>query len=65
MKLFTLLIALVLIVAISGCGDNDDNPQPTSTSYTSAEAYLTELGFSGSLLIRKGDIYLVRKEFTI
>lgn len=53
----------VLAVAMSACSDNDNDPQPKPAEYTSAEAYLEEIGFSGSVLIRKGDTDLIRKGF--
>ena len=58
----TLLFTLFLAVAISGCNKNDSPPEPIS-EYTSAEAYLTEIGFKGSALIRKGNTDLLRIGF--
>ncbi|GAB4246318.1 MAG: serine hydrolase domain-containing protein [Ekhidna sp.] len=62
MKKITLLLTAVLVSAMSACSD-DDSPQLNTAEYTSAEAYLEEIGFSGSVLIRKGDADLVRKGF--
>ena len=62
-KKLTLLMTVALVVAMSACSDDDSNPQPDLTAYTSAEAYLEEIGFSGSVLIRKGGADLVRKGF--
>ncbi|NQZ76689.1 MAG: serine hydrolase [Ekhidna sp.] len=62
-KKITLLMTVALIAAMSACSDDDSNPQPNPTEYTSAEAYLEEIGFSGSVLIRQGDTDLVRKGF--
>ncbi|MGB4971442.1 MAG: serine hydrolase domain-containing protein [Cyclobacteriaceae bacterium] len=56
------LITVALVVAMSACSD-ESNPQPNPTEYTSAEAYLEEIGFSGSVLIRKGGTEIVRKGF--
>ena len=55
-------MTLVLLVAISACSDDDNAPQPSPNpiAYTSADAYLEEIGFTGSVLIRKGDADLVR-----
>ena len=59
----TLIIMGTLVLAMSACSDDASNPQPNPSVYTSAEAYLEEIGFSGSVLIRKGDADLVRKGF--
>ena len=56
-------MTLALIVAISACSDDDNDPQPSPTVYTTATAYLEEVGFTGSVLIRKGDADLVRQGF--
>lgn len=63
MKKITFLITVALVVAMSACSDDDSNPHPKPTEYTSAEAYLEEIGFSGSVLIRKGGTDLVRNGF--
>jgi CubicO group peptidase (beta-lactamase class C family) len=62
-KKITLLMTVALVAAMSACSDYDSNPQPNPTKYTSAEAYLEEIGFSGSVLIRKGGNEIVRKGF--
>ena len=59
----TLLLTVALVAAISSCSDDDADLLPNPTEYTSAEAYLEEIGFSGSVLIRKGDTDLVRQGF--
>ena len=58
----TLLFTLFLAVAISGCNKDDSPPAPIP-DYTSAEDYLKELGFTGSVLIRKGNTDLLRTGF--
>lgn len=58
----SLLLTLILAVVISGCNQDDDIPQPIS-DYTSAEAYLKQIGFNGSVLIRKGNTDLLRTGF--
>lgn len=63
MKKLTLLILITLVAAISACSDDDNNPQPNPVEYVSAEAYLEEIGFSGSALIRKGNTDLLRRGF--
>ncbi|MEO1053611.1 MAG: serine hydrolase domain-containing protein [Bacteroidota bacterium] len=65
MKKMTLLITVALVVAMSACNDDDtDAPEPILlTEYVSAEAYLEEVGFSGSVLIRKGNTDLLRQGF--
>ena len=63
MKKLTLLILITLVAAISACSDDDNNPQPNPVEYVSAEAYLEEIGFSGSALIRRGNTDLLRRGF--
>ncbi len=62
-KKLKLLVAVALVAAMSACSDDESNPSPNPAEYTTAEAYLEEIGFSGSVLIRKGDVDLVRKGF--
>lgn len=59
----TILLTILWIVGISACSDDDTNPQPMQSGYTTAQAYLEEIGFSGSVLIRKGNSDLVRTGF--
>ena len=63
MRKLTLLMTTALIAAMSACSDDDSSPQPVAVDYTSAEAYLEEVGFSGSALIRKGNTDLLRQGF--
>ncbi len=62
-KKITFLITLALSFALSSCSDDDNHPQPIQSGYTSAQSYLEEIGFSGSVLIRKGNTDLVRAGF--
>lgn len=62
MKKFTLLMTVGLIAAMSACSDDHNNPQPI-IEYTDAELYLEEVGFSGSVLVRKGNTDLLRQGF--
>lgn len=64
-KKFAFLITIALVAAMSACSNDDTNPQPNPVAYVSAEAYLKEIGFSGSVLIRKGDTDLLRKGFKL
>ncbi len=56
------MITIAFIAAMGACSDDSNNPQP-ATEYVSAEAYLKEIGFTGSVLIRKGNIDVVRSGF--
>jgi len=62
-KKLTLLMTVALVAAMSACSDDESNPQPSLPNYTTAEAFLEDIGFSGSVLIRKGNNDLVRKGF--
>lgn len=56
-------MTVALVAAMSACSNDDSTPLPSPTKYTSAEAYLEEIEFSGSVLIRKGGNEIVRKGF--
>ena len=59
-----LLSTVILTTIVSSCSDDDTNSLPDPVSeYTSAEAYLENVGFSGSALIRKGNTDLLREGF--
>ena len=64
-KKFRLSIMVLFIAAILGaCTDDKSSIQPGPISdYVSAEAYLEDIGFTGSVLIRNGDTDLLRKGF--
>ena len=60
------VMLLALILGISACNNNDDAPAPQPTpqpGYTTASEYLESVGFSGSVLIRKGNTDLLRKGY--
>ncbi len=63
MKKTTYLFTLVAMIVLTSCnkGENDTPPIP----YTSPEAYLNEMGFNGSVLIRKNGADLLRRGFGI
>ena len=60
LRKFIYIMKVTLAVAMGACSD-DDNPKPTE--YTTATAFLEDIGFTGSVLIRKGATGLVRKGF--
>ncbi|GAB2998574.1 serine hydrolase domain-containing protein [Cyclobacterium sediminis] len=61
---FKVMLAMAFLISLASCIEEDGNP-PTdaNTGYDSAEAYLEEIGFTGSVLISKGDEYLLKKGF--
>ncbi len=61
-KKIALFITVAFIVAISACSDDTNSLQPNQT-YSSAEEYLEEIGFTGSVLVRKEGTDLVRRGF--
>ena len=61
---FRLLVLILSLAAFSACSDDDNSIQPGPVSdYLSAEAYLEDIGFKGSVLIRKDGTELLRKGF--
>lgn len=62
-KKITWLITVAILAVLSACSEDDNTPQPIQAEYTSAEDYLEKVGFKGSVLIRKGEVDLVRKGF--
>ncbi len=63
MKMTTYLFTLVAMIILASC-NKGENDSPTIT-YTSPEVYLKEIGFNGSVLIRKNGADLLRRGFGI
>ena len=63
-KKFRLFIMILFVAILSACSDDDSITQPDPDSdYSSAEAYLEDIGFTGSVLIRRGNEEVLRKGF--
>lgn len=61
-KQLLFLFMLGLMFTFSSCSD-DDSPAAPVEGYTTAEKYLEEVGFSGSVLVRKGDADVIRQGY--
>ncbi|WP_020529881.1 serine hydrolase domain-containing protein [Flexithrix dorotheae] len=59
----TLVLPIVLVLIQISCSEDDPAPAPVVGTYTSASAFLEEIEFSGSILIRKGNKDIVRSGF--
>ena len=58
------MLAMAFLISLASCIEEDGNtPTDANSEYDSAEAYLEELGFTGSVLISKGDDYLLKRGF--
>lgn len=62
-KITTTLLGFILLLSVFACSDDDNDATPNITDYTSAEAYLNEVGFQGSAFIKKGNSTLLKKGF--
>ncbi len=62
MKKIIGIITIQITIALYSC-TNDNNILPSPKPYISADAYLEQIGFTGSALIRKGDTTLLRHGF--
>lgn len=60
-SLLILMAIIVTLISMESC--SDDNEQQKNADYTTADELLTRLDFSGSALIRDGDIDLVRQGY--
>ena len=66
LKKFRFSILVLFVVTISACSNEDDDTRPApNADYTSAEAYLEDIDFKGSVLIRKGNTDLLREGFGV
>ena len=60
--LFPLLFSI--LVLLTSCEDDDKvTPDLPSDTYNSAQSYVTESGFQGAMLLRKGDNDIIRQGF--
>ena len=58
------MLAMAFLISLASCIEEDGNtPTDANSEYDSSEAYLEELGFTGSVLISKGDEYLLKRGF--
>ena len=58
------MLAMAFLISLASCIEEDGNtPTDANSEYDSAEAYLEEIEFSGSVLISKGDEYLLKRGF--
>lgn len=62
-KQMRLSILGLFLVAMCACSDDNTIQPDSSSEYVSAEKYLEDIGFNGSVLIRKGNTDLLRKGF--
>ncbi len=63
----TRLYLVVLVLSLAACGGGDDSSTETddddTIEYTSADQYLTDIGFVGTALIQKNGVDIVRKAY--
>lgn len=60
----TLMLSALILLLLSSCSSDDGTLEPgPNTGYVSAEAYLNEIGFRGSVLIQKEGTDILRKGF--